>query len=56
MIRKSVQNGTNRHALKNDSASRARFFRTASIIREPRHFNLADVPAPGGREMKKCLG
>jgi hypothetical protein len=54
--RKSVQNGTNRRALKNDPASQARFFRTASIIREPLHLNVADVPPSGGREMKKCLG
>ena len=55
MIRKSVQNGINRRAPNDDSAHRARLFRTVSIICEPRHHNLADIPASGGKEMKKCL-
>jgi hypothetical protein len=42
--------------LSNYSCPPTEFFRAAASIREVRYGNSADVPAPGSKEMKKCLG
>jgi hypothetical protein len=53
---KSVRNETDRSVLSGYCGTRTGFFRTASIILEVRYQGIADVLAPGSKEIQTCLG
>jgi len=53
---KSVHKETDRSVLSGYRDTRTGFFRTASIILEVRDQGIADVLAPGSKEIQTCSG